>query len=329
MSSTSTNTIDHIVHLSHPGALDETISRFRELGFNVIPGGTHADGLTSNALVVICLPIVSTPQLFTEKVQIFEDGTYLELLNFVKPAASYPPGSPEREKRDSHPWAPKNPGWIDFAFLGTGKDKHSGGSGVISETINARSNDVRYLDEVAVGRETPAGKILKWLITSPAKQHGRGVLPFFCGDVTPREWRASDSASMNLQLADPSYHHQVPVTQENTAHPNTAKGVAYIVLLVSNDDLTLLSRQVTTIIGAPANHVDDELSWSLETIRSAGPGGQLRLRSPKTEEEHSFLDSNIDANVGIYEVGIWVDGGKSKEPVSLPHTRIVWQSIKK
>ncbi|KAF4604263.1 hypothetical protein EYR40_001444 [Pleurotus pulmonarius] len=292
MSSTSTNTIDHIVHLSHPGALDETISRFRELGFNVIPGGTHADGLTSNALVI------------------FEDGTYLELLNFVKPAASYPPGSPEREKRDSHPWAPKNPGWIDFAFLGTGKDKHSGGSGVISEIINARSNDVRYLDEVAGGRETPAGKILKWLITSPAKQHGRGVLPFFCGDVTPREWR-------------------VPVTQENTAHPNTAKGVAYIVLLVSNDDLTLLSRQVTTIIGAPANHVDDELSWSLETIRSAGPGGQLRLRSPKTEEEHSFLDSNIDANVGIYEVGIWVDGGKSKEPVSLPHTRIVWQSIKK
>ncbi len=134
---------------------------------------------------------------------------------------------------------------------------------------------------------------------------------------------------MNLQLADPSYHHQVPVTQENTAHPNTAKGVAYIVLLVSNDDLTLLSRQVTTIIGAPANHVDDELSWSLETIRSAGPGGQLRLRSPKTEEEHSFLDSNIDANVGIYEVGIWVDEGKSKESVSLPHTRIVWQSIKK
>ncbi|KAF7441186.1 hypothetical protein PC9H_001535 [Pleurotus ostreatus] len=290
MTSPSTNTLDHIVHLSHPGALDETISRFRELGFNVIPGGTHADGLTSNALVI------------------FEDGTYLELLNFVKPAASYPAGSPERAKRDSHPWAPKNPGWIDFAFLGTGEDKHSGGTGVISEIINARSKDVRYLGEVAGGRETPAGKILKWLITSPAKQHGRGVLPFFCGDVTPREWR-------------------VPVTQENTAHPNTARGVAYIVLLVSSDNLALLSRQVTTIIGAPANHVDDELSWSLETIRSTRPAGHLRLRSPKTEEEQSFLDSNIDANVGIYEVGIWVDAGKSKEPASLPHTRIVWQSI--
>ncbi|KDQ34032.1 hypothetical protein PLEOSDRAFT_1031971 [Pleurotus ostreatus PC15] len=290
MTSPSTNTLDHIVHLSHPGALDETISRFRELGFNVIPGGTHADGLTSNALVI------------------FEDGTYLELLNFVKPAASYPAGSPERAKRDSHLWAPKNPGWIDFAFLGTGEDKHSGGTGVISEIINARSKDVRYLSEVAGGRETPAGKILKWVITSPAKQHGRGVLPFFCGDVTPREWR-------------------VPVTQENTAHPNTARGVAYIVLLVSSDNLALLSRQVTTIIGAPANHVDDELSWSLETIRSTRPAGQLRLRSPKTEEEQSFLDSNIDANVGIYEVGIWVDAGKSKEPASLPHTRIVWQSI--
>ncbi|KAG9225862.1 hypothetical protein CCMSSC00406_0008390 [Pleurotus cornucopiae] len=326
MTSPSTNTLDHIVHLSHPGALDETISQFRELGFNVISGGTHADGLTSNALVVNCYPIVSPRLLFTQKVQIFEDGTYLELLNFVKPAASYPAGSPERAKRDSHPWAPKNPGWIDFAFLGTGEDKHSGGTGVISEIINARSKDVRYLGEVAGGRETPAGEILKWLITSPAKQHGRGVLPFYCGDVTPREWRVSDSASMNLQLDDLGYH-QVPVTQENTAHPNAAKGVAYIVLLVSSDNLALLSRQVTTIIGAPANHVDDELSWSLETIRSTRPAGQLRLRSPKTEEEQSFLDSNIDANVGIYEVGIWVDAGKSKEPVSLPHTRIVWQSI--
>ncbi|KAJ8699310.1 hypothetical protein PTI98_002437 [Pleurotus ostreatus] len=208
MTSPSTNTLDHIVHLSHPGALDETISRFRELGFkysycilieNVIPGGTHADGLTSNALVVNCHPIVSPRLLFTQKVQIFEDGTYLELLNFVKPAASYPAGSPERAKRDSHPWAPKNPGWIDFAFLGTGEDKHSGGTGVISEIINARSKDVRYLGEVAGGRETPAGKILKWLITSPAKQHGRGVLPFFCGDVTPREWRLIP-ATIRFQL---------------------------------------------------------------------------------------------------------------------------------
>ncbi|EEB95707.1 hypothetical protein MPER_05280, partial [Moniliophthora perniciosa FA553] len=49
--STSTNILDHIVHLTPPGSVEETARQFRDLGFNVLPGGRHADGLTENALV--------------------------------------------------------------------------------------------------------------------------------------------------------------------------------------------------------------------------------------------------------------------------------------
>lgn len=39
------------------------------------------------------------------------------------------------------------------------------------------------------GRVRPDGTVLKWRITAPDARHGRGVLPFFCQDVTPRGWR--------------------------------------------------------------------------------------------------------------------------------------------
>ena len=69
MSSPSTRTLDHIVHITPPGTFHETAEQFRQLGFKsvcfsltyftlltlptrVIDGGTHAGGLTANSLVV-------------------------------------------------------------------------------------------------------------------------------------------------------------------------------------------------------------------------------------------------------------------------------------
>ncbi len=40
------------------------------------------------------------------------------------------------------------------------------------------------------GRRREDGKVLEWVISSTAEGL-RGALPFFCGDVTPREWRVS------------------------------------------------------------------------------------------------------------------------------------------
>lgn len=123
--------------------------------------------------------------------QVIKDGVYLELIAFIHPIEHYLEGSEERSRRESNPWAHKLPGWIDYAFLGT--------SPTISKTINSRAEEegsgVRYLTEVPGGRETVTGKVLKWLVTwsdpttavdGAAKN---GSLPFFCGDITPREWR--------------------------------------------------------------------------------------------------------------------------------------------
>ena len=69
MSSPSTKTLDHIVHLTSPGSFHDTAEQFRQLGFKsvrsllsifsplmlpirVIDGGTHASGLTANSLIV-------------------------------------------------------------------------------------------------------------------------------------------------------------------------------------------------------------------------------------------------------------------------------------
>lgn len=49
-------------HRHHLGHLDDAITNAREAGFTVIPGGTHADGATHNALIA------------------FTDGAYIELI---------------------------------------------------------------------------------------------------------------------------------------------------------------------------------------------------------------------------------------------------------
>lgn len=119
-------------------------------------------------------------------VQVLKDGAYLELISFTHPASHYPPGSPERQERDANPWAWKEPGWIDYAFLGSSSTS-------LSELINARAKKdksrIRYDPEVDGGRERSDGKVLKWRNSAPSQDDGRGIAPFFCGDVTPREWR--------------------------------------------------------------------------------------------------------------------------------------------
>ena len=122
----------------------------------------------------------------------------------------YPPGSAERTARETHAWASKVPGWIDYAFLGFGTsnppapasspshDNVVGGevgvdvelADLINERAASQGASTRYEKSVSGGRERTDGKVLKWRITAPDKdRHGRGVLPFFCGDVTGRELR--------------------------------------------------------------------------------------------------------------------------------------------
>lgn len=145
----------------------------------MIPGGRHTGKLTSNALVVL------------------SDGAYLELIAFDHPVEHYPPGSEEREKIEQDPWARLPPGWIDWAHLGL--NEH------IGEIINrAAGNEgpdaARYREPHGGGRTRPDGRVLKWIITFPDLKHPRGNLPFFCQDVTPREWRVRSFSGSSFAL---------------------------------------------------------------------------------------------------------------------------------
>ncbi|KDQ59694.1 hypothetical protein JAAARDRAFT_33271 [Jaapia argillacea MUCL 33604] len=283
MSVPSTKILDHIVHLTPPGSLEATSAQWRELGFKVIPGGKHAGGFTANALVIL------------------QDGAYIELIYFTHPLSYYPPGSPERKARETHYWASKAPGWIDFAFLGT--------SPTLSEVINERAeregSGVKYLSEQEGGRERPDGKVLKWLITAPAPEDARGRWPFFCGDVSPREWR-------------------VPVDPpSNAEHPCKALGLAHVRLLAEEQGFSILSNQVTSIIGArPIESSASEAKWVLDSPNISSSPPYLILSKAKTEVELDYLRTG---GAGIYEVGFLVPQGSGRHgSAETPFGRIVW-----
>jgi hypothetical protein len=80
--------LDHLVIRVHD--LEQTIDNFSALGFTVQRGGTHADGVTHNALIG------------------FADGSYVELIAFLQPA----PGRRWWEAGQRH-----GNGFVDFALL--------------------------------------------------------------------------------------------------------------------------------------------------------------------------------------------------------------------
>ncbi|KAJ6606327.1 glyoxalase-like domain-containing protein [Mycena vulgaris] len=261
----STKTLDHIVHLTPPGTVQETAEQFRQLGFNVIDGGVHADGFTANSLVIL------------------GDHAYLELISFTKPPEAYPPSSPSRRKRESHKWASKEPGWIDYAFLGNGSLT---APGRISDIINSRrsaSDGPLYLDEVSGGRTRPDGEVLKWVISSPTKSNS--ILPFFCGDVTDR-------------------HLRVPTTPEsNSRHSCDALGVAHILLLTSESSFAAVYKELSVVAdGALLSRTQTEAKWSLATLNGQH-APTLTLSTPSDQEQEVFVSKNSVPS--IYEVGFW------------------------
>ncbi|KAF8808023.1 hypothetical protein BYT27DRAFT_6599035 [Phlegmacium glaucopus] len=284
----NTRILDHIIYLTPTGSLEETSQQFRELGFNVLPGGTHADGLTENALVV------------------FADGVYLELISFTHPTSRCTPGSEELRQRERHRWATRSPGWIDYAFLGNGSRSDS-----ISEIINQRGREdgsgVFYEPEQEGGRQRPDGKVLKWIISFP-RQDERGITgtPFFCGDVTPRYLRVPSEPPENVQ------------------HSSGAIGIAYLRILVQSASFNAVFNQLKTVIGHdPVSSTKSESIWALDTTNIVQHPPQLILSIPNNDEETAFIKGSTTE---IYEVGFRVHQGRKTGDTSPTYGRIAWRS---
>ncbi len=142
--------LDHLV--IHVTDLEATIADYQTLGFTVQRGGTHAEGVTHNALVG------------------FSDGSYLELIAFLKPGSS-------------HRWAAAQQsgieGFIDFALLP---------DSVPAVIAAARERGLVYQGPFDGGRLRPDGERLVWQTGTPPSAD----LPFLCGDVTPRALRVRE-----------------------------------------------------------------------------------------------------------------------------------------
>lgn len=165
--------LDHIVILVSHETLLGLSDRIQHL-FIVAPGGTHADGLTSNKLVLL------------------PDGVYIEFIAF------FPDVGPE--KRKNHRWGNLKEGTvIDWAFT---LASDGGDFGSVKRRIQDTDAGFFYEDPVPGGRKKENGTILKWSVSAPRDTLGNAVypgrLPFWCLDQTPRDLRVPYAVEPHL-----------------------------------------------------------------------------------------------------------------------------------
>jgi catechol 2,3-dioxygenase-like lactoylglutathione lyase family enzyme len=140
--------IDHLVIAVRD--LESAISNFTRAGFTVVRGGKHPIG-THNALIA------------------FADGSYLELIAFMKPV----PG---------HPWQialDKGGGIIDFCMRT---------DDLAADVESLRRAGAKIADPSPLTRDRPDGYHLSWMLAIPAPPFN-SQLPFLIKDDTPRDER--------------------------------------------------------------------------------------------------------------------------------------------
>jgi hypothetical protein len=142
--------LDHVIIAVND--LGQASRDYEKLGFTVLPGGTHANGASHNALIV------------------FRDGSYIELLA--------PTGEPAQ------------PGYADFSFLtqhGEGLVGFALRSDDLVVDVDAVQQRGLAMSAVTTGRrKRPDGLELQW---RSARLAAGGLSPFLIQDITPRDWR--------------------------------------------------------------------------------------------------------------------------------------------
>jgi hypothetical protein len=171
MSNQQTPILDHIVILvSHKTLLG--ISKYIEGQFVLAPGGNHADGLTTNKLILL------------------SDGVYLEFIAFFDDI--------DPERRRNHRWGnEKEDTIIDWAFTLRSESDFA----AVQQRFHGAETDVSYTDPIAGARTKPDGTVLKWAVCVPKDGQGKilpGSLPFWCLDRTPRTNRVPYEVEPNL-----------------------------------------------------------------------------------------------------------------------------------
>ena len=121
---------------------------------------------------------------------------------------------------------------------------------------------------------------------------------------------------------------QVPLDPpSNTQHPSKASGIAHVRVLVDENAIYRLTKQLTSIIGSqPIKEAGTEAVWVLDTPSSRSEHGspQLILSAPDQDDERKALKVT---GPGIYEVAFWIARGDSGGSAKTPYGKIVWHPL--
>jgi catechol 2,3-dioxygenase-like lactoylglutathione lyase family enzyme len=175
--------------------LDRAVADYQSLGFTVYPGGVHHGGVSHNALVV------------------FADGSYFEIIAY-------------REAAPANRWwrvlTTAGEGIVDFAVLPENTER---------DVAAARARGLELEGPTPGGRLRLDGVRLDWQIVRPATTD----LPFWCGDVTPRELRVPEGAIRR--------------------HPNGVTGISRVRVVVA--DLAASIGRFKALVGPEAVSADN------------------------------------------------------------------------
>lgn len=238
--------------------LGAAIRDYEKLGFTVSPGGRHTHAPTHNALVY------------------FQDGAYLELIEWLQPAA----GEKWYERL-----LDRGEGVIDFALCT-----------VDLATVVAKAE--QYGKPVPGSRVQADGQEIRWQLGWPVQD----VLPFLCGDLTPRLLRVPDGPcrrhengvtgvlDVSIRVADldaavrayGALLQSEPVDGGNAKGALTPPGLQVAVFAVGSSRLNL----VASVPGS-----DDPVARALSRdVKRYGPGLYRMTLSGPQQSEGQLLD---------------------------------------
>ncbi|KAK5105802.1 hypothetical protein LTR62_002144 [Meristemomyces frigidus] len=254
--------LDHVIILL-PYADLKSPPNWITSNFSLSPGGRHSDSKTENRLVI------------------FQDGTYLELIAFI---------NDDPAKRKGHWWDKPN-GIVDFACTTSGDFAYED----LQQRLRDSGSGISYAAPQEGGRRMPDGQELEWKVTFPLGAE-RGEVPFWCHDVTPRERR-------------------VPVHNGKTEHPCGAVGMAGITIKIDSAKHGKISKSMAAItetspdsssrfaVGAPIAKAGSAGDWvhvaELDPAEGVASMLELTLRTPGHDKQKPFRQDVGDGSVCI------------------------------
>lgn len=252
--------LDHIVILVTFQDLQDLPKRLED-DLIVIDGGEHAGGLTVNKLII------------------FADGTYIELIAFNKGA--------DPEKRKKHRWGQLEEGTIiDWAFT----LRHESDFGTVQKRVRDVDVGTVYSDLVPGGRTRPDGTVLKWSISAAEKTTGElvwpGHAPFWCLDRTPRRLR--------VPYQDEQEDGSVRGLLAHTQHPSGVQGVSHVAVSVPEDFSSLRAVYDAVLTTNPGAGSTDT-AWRFQ-VPAQNNGGPRKISLSTTQQNSPEIKLSLLGN---------------------------------